>query len=1247
MSLRLLTALVFFFISNAVFGQIVQKNIDWGKNSECTGCSRIDSEYTYIVDIPMNEAFIYNGIVSVTEKEIITDPTELSYYSLIHANRGFKYTVLNRIIAQKPVLTLKFPAIYSENGQLYKVLKYTLEYSKTSQPVELRQNAGLKLRTSSILSSGNWYKFEIAQSGVYKLDYSFLTKDMKIPSSELNLSTIGIFGYGGGVLPEQNNANTIVDVPENNISVNDANNNGKLDDGEYILFYADGPFRWNLDQNNKYRHKSKYYTETQSFFISTTQGTKLALGNYQVSGTPTKTISLYDNFGTIDRDSMNPNLSGRIWMSDRLNVNNKSVTKILPILNLTAGQEVEVVISYFNKIPTSSYSVKINDVYVQSFNIGDSYFMKFDTVKFLANSSTASITIELNGSSNESFYLDYLEYNTKSFIRYNGSQFNFRVTEGKGTNNIYELAVASANNAKIWNVTQVSQYKNVPYSNNIFKIINNIPQEFVIFEDNNAYTPTAIGKIENQNLLNSPQVSNVIFTSKKWKDVATKIAQFHKEERNIESNVVDIEQVYNEFSSGNKDVMAIRKYLYMLYQNANGNTNLMPKTALMFGNACMDYKYKLGLSVDYIPTYQTLYPDNYLESFCTDDFYGLLDPTESTIEPTATMDIGIGRLTVTSLSEANDMYEKIKSYKSVASYSDWRNSTTLVSDDYDADHDNAFYIENEVMAKYIKSQNIKTNVEKIYLDAFKQTQYSGGQRYEDAEKLLKDKISFGSLLITYIGHGGFTNLAQERILSLSDIKIYKNLKNLPFITTATCGFAPYDKPSKERSTGEKFLLQKDGGAIGMFTTCREVLINDQSTFMDNFISQFYNRTPSGDFRSFGEISMNTKNANALNSNSQKVVLLGDPALILNMPKYNVVTTKIGVTGTDTLKALSKVTIEGEIRNLSNSFMSDFNGFCQVTIFDKASMGFLNYNDVKDPKIPNDTFSQQNSRIFKGSTNVENGKFKITFIVPKDINYAFGKGKISYYAADVNNKPYRDASGMDTNVLIGGANLSAASDNKPPIVNLFMNDEKFGFGGMTNADPILLAKLSDDNGINTTGAGIGHDITAILDGNQKLPIVLNNYYQSELNNYTLGAVKYPFYQLNEGKHTLKVKAWDVYNNPGEGYTEFIVSQGAKVALNHVLNYPNPFTSNTWFQFEHNRPGDLLDISINVMTISGKIIKRIHQKLSTDGFRVDKQIAWDGLDDYGNKIGRGVYVYFVTIRDSKGDNDTKYEKLVILQ
>lgn len=1097
---------------------------------------------------------------------------------------------------------------------------------------------------NSPLSQGNWYKFSIDQSGVYKLDYNFLTISLKIPSADLKTSKLGVFGYGGGVLPEYSVMNNNP-LKENNIEIVDKNSNGQIDIDDYILFYGAAPFAKSIDNSSGLlTHTSAFYSDVQHFFFTTTEGSGKSLQNASPSSNPIKLLNSFDYLGINDRDSINPFLSGRVWYSQFISNSRRTITLNLPTEQCIAGEKIIVSYAYLTRISGAILSISVNGSAIKSFSISPTTYSKVDTFSMICPGSESTISFTVNGAITENFYLDYVTVNAKSNLNYSGKQFDFRFKDDRGTGNKIQFNLSGANNAKVWDVTNIGAFKAITTRSYVFENAASM-SEFVVFEDGNAYTPKAIGKIPNQNLLGLGSASNIIIAPKDWISVAKELAAFHKQERGIESHVVDIEEVYNDYSSGNKDVTAIRRFAADIYYKTSPSEL---KTLTLFGKACVDYKgvnKQSDVCQDFIPTYETLHSVDYSNSFPTDDIFGLLGVLDTNLYDTdKSLSIGVGRIPVISLTEAKEILAKIKAYKKDSSYGDWRNQYASVSDDYDNPEDADFYIQNENVNRYLADNHIKILPNKLYLDAFSQQQFSGGQRYEDAEKLLKDNFTFGNLLITYIGHGGESNWTQERILSSNDLPIYKNLYSLPFVTTATCGFAPYDKPNgSNKSAGEKYLLQKDGGAIGLLTTCREVYISDQGSFMAHFIESFFDRSN----LTFGEIARQTKNKNNLNNNSQKVVLLADPALELNIPKYNVVTTSISNGTSDTLKSLSKVKITGEVRNLSNAIMTDFNGFCQITVLDKAKMNRLNYNDRKDPPIPNDTFFTQQSRIFRGSTSVKDGKFSIEFIVPKDINYVIGRGKIAYYAADITQKPYRDASGMDTNVIIGGANLTAIEDNTPPKVDLYMNDEKFAFGGLTNADPVLLVKLFDSSGINTTGAGIGHDITAILDDNQRIPINLNSYYRTEQDNFMRGRIAYPMYKLKDGKHTIKVKAWDVYNNPGEGYTEFIVASSEKIALSHVLNYPNPFTTHTRFEFEHNRPNEPLDVSINVMTITGKVVKRFYQKIVTEGYRVQQQFPWNGLDDYGDKIGRGIYIYSVTIRDSKGETANKYEKLVLLQ
>ena len=1089
-------------------------------------------------------------------------------------------------------------------------------------------------RASNSLKSGNWYKIAIPQTSVYKIDFDFMTKNLKVPSNELRFSTFGIFGYSGGALEEDNTAPYFEDLPENTIQIQDANNNDIWDSEDFVLFFGKGPFAWK-SENNQMKHTSAYYADFQHFFITTSNGSKKTISTQRLSGSPQRIFSTFNDFGVFEKDSVNPNKTGRTWFCPAMtNIRNEYQFSV-PMQGLSAGSNCIGRFSYYTKMTSAVLSVFINDVFAYSKSISNSPNLQTDTFTFIASDKSINVKFRLNTSSPESFYLDYFSVNATTPLRFQSEPLYFLTTEELGNNKLLEFKIdLGGKNISVWNVSDIKNIRSILDGNSIL-FNNNTLQEFIAFENNNVKTPIAISKIKNQDIKGFSAAYHTIIAPQNWIEVAQKIAKFHEEERGITTNVIDIDAIYNEFSSGNKDIMAIRRM--MKYFKSKGN----PKTLLLFGDASIHQKDQ----EDFIPTYETISPENYSTSYCTDDFYGLLDASESTLDKGGDLDIGIGRIPANSLTEANYAFEKIKAYKSAASYGDWRNYTSLVADDVDNNFDVDFLFQSESIANRLKD-SVKTQVEKIYLDAFRQENFSGGQRYEEADKLIKDRMIFGGLLMTYIGHGGQNNWAQERVLSIKDIETYKNIHNLPFVTTATCGFAPYDRPNNEKSAGEKFLMQRDGGAIAMMTTSREVYITDQERFMNTFIEEFFKKDgPNNEYRDFGAIARNTKNRNNLNVNSQKIVLLGDPALIINKPKFNVITTSISNGTDDTLKSLSKITLKGAVTNLNNNIIQDFNGVCDVTIFDKKNKALTNDNDGTLNK--KDTFEIQNNRIFRGKATVINGQFSITFIVPKNINYAIGKGRIVYYASDVRQKPYRDASGFDDNVIIGGSNFNAEKDNKPPIVNVFMNDEKFGFGGTTDANPKLLTKLKDENGINTSNTGVGHDIEAFLDENTKSPIVLNNYYQTEVDDYTQGRVLFPFYNLAEGKHTLRVRAWDVQNNMGEGYTEFYVYANEELVLNRLLNYPNPFTTNTYFEFEHNRPGDLLDVTVNVMTVSGKVVKSIHQKITTEGFRSSKQIQWNGLDNYGDRIGRGAYIYQLTIRDSKGKTASKYEKLVVLQ
>jgi len=686
----------------------------------------------------------------------------------------------------------------------------------------------------------------------------------------------------------------------------------------------------------------------------------------------------------------------------------------------------------------------------------------------------------------------------------------------------------------------------------------------------------------------------------------------------------------------------------MFYDRAGSNIDQMPQHLLLLGDASYDYRnieYNAGNNQNFVPTYESMESFNATDSYCSDDYFGVLDDTEGADmnQKNQFLDVGIGRLPVTTTEEAEQVVDKILSYYSSASLGEWRNNLTFIADDEDS---NIHLGDAETHTNALEAAYPAYNIDKIYLDAYQQVSTAGGNLYPDVNTAINNKIFSGTLVMNYVGHGGEAGWAHERILKIDDIQSWTNTDKLPLFITATCSFSRYDNPEKV-SAGELLMVKPNGGAIALMTTVRLVYASANEKLNTAFLNRLF-ETENGQPLALGEVARLSKNdADLLTSsvNNRKFVLLGDPSLQLNYPKYRAAVTAVNnqplAANADTIKALAQVTVAGQIQLPDGSPYTSFNGTIYPVVYDKSVTVQTLAND---PNSPPASFQLRRNIVFKGKATVTSGQFSFTFITPKDIAYQYGSGRISLYADDGVNT---DAQGYTEEVIIGGVDETAPQDNNGPDVQIFMNDEKFVFGGTTNANPTLLVKLADQSGVNTVGNGIGHDISAILNDDTKNSIMLNQYYKAALDSFQKGEVRYPLANLPDGQHTIEVKAWDTHNNSGKGYTEFVVAPSASLALSHVLNYPNPFTTNTAFWFEHNRPNDQLLVTVQIFTISGRVVKTIQQPVSATGFRVD-DIFWDGRDDFGNKIGRGTYVYKLTVR-SLTDNSVAHEmqKLVLLR
>ncbi|MEI6489844.1 MAG: type IX secretion system sortase PorU [Bacteroidota bacterium] len=1182
------------------------------------------------------------------------------------------------VIRKQSIGTVSFIPLRKNplTGKIEKLVSFNLSI----KPYVSEKSGGRSVHTyasHSVLQTGKWYKIAIANDGIYKIDYSFL-HNLGIDMTTLNPDNIRIYGNGGGMLSELNSVARPDDLLENAITVHNAIT-GVFGSNDYVLFYGKGPNTWSYNNAKvpKFQHTLNLYSDSAYYFITTDLGSGKRIqsqpSSSQALNPLNNSVWSFDDYGFHELDATNFIKSGRQWFGEYFdNIAAYNFSFAFPNIDATSTATVKANIASRNMSGSSLFTLTCQSAtsgHTIPSTSGDPYvYVGTDTITFMPSSSPI-LTVNVTKQTPDAVgWLDYIEVNARRQLTMVGSgdQMIFRDSKSMGTGNVAQFNVTSSQPIQIWDITDPSnvalQSTTITGNQTQFVLPTDNLKQFIAFTGGSYFTPSKVGEVVNQDLHSLSNKDFIIITHPNFYDAAVQLASFHETRDSIYSNIVTPQQIYNEFSSGAQDVTAIRDFLKMFYDRAGSNVNQIPKYLLLFGDGSYDNKQRFSNNTNFIPTYESTNSTLLTGSYVSDDFYGCLDDSEGAmVDGVDAVDIGIGRFPIQSKTDAQNAINKIFSYKKVgvapttstvnscsslsagSPFGDWRNVVCFIADDEDGD---LHLDQANSMATYVHDSVSEYNIDKIYFDAYVQEATPGGDRYPGASDAITKRVEKGCLIMNYTGHGGEVGIAHERVVEVSQINSWKNINNMPLFFTATCELSRYDDPERI-SAGEYMFLNPTGAGIALFTTVRESYAGPNFGLNSSFYHAAFNPI-NGKMPRLGDLYQIIKDLpDGCSLNGRNFTLLGDPALTLNYPKYDVSTDSIfshpvSSSISDTLKALSTVTISGYVRNKSNAILSNYNGVIYPTVYDKAqNITTLSNDGTAANQSPPRTFQLQKSVLFKGKVSVTNGHFRFTFIVPKDIAYNYGMGRISYYAENGN----EDANGYYDKAGICCITNNHANDVTGPDAKLYLNDTKFVFGGMTNESPDLYTILKDESGINTVGNGIGHDLTAILDGNTANSIILNDYYQSDLNSYKSGSVRYPFSSLAEGNHTLKLKVWDVYNNSSETYTEFIVSKSAELALNHVLNYPNPFTTHTQFYFEENQCCQVLDVQIQIFTISGKIVKTIDKFVTAEGFR-SEPIDWDGRDDFGDKIGRGVYIYRLKVKTSVGSTAEKFEKLVIL-
>lgn len=1147
------------------------------------------------------------------------------------------------------------------NGQVMMVVGGEVVYAFAKAKSQQRSSIPI---TNSVLTTGEFFKFYVEETGVHRIDRNFL-RSLGMDTDNINPNLIKVYGLGGSPLPLVNEDNTVFDLREIPIQLEGVED-GSFDGSAGILFFGESTAKYHeeLDTHiNPYSDRSYYYV--------TAQGSNgLRVQPYtEPAGVESTTFVSYENNQFYEEDNTSLARVGRRWFGERFDFENEQ-TFDFSFPNAMIGQDatLRVVVAAVSESATS-FDIAVNGTSVGAISltsISDITLARGNEllIDVPIMSEDVSVTLTYNNSGNPSSagYLDFINLDVPTALSGTGSQFVFKnsiaaTQTGVGAYVLSEIQEYS----QVWDVTDQTNLRALSLegaSDFTFKSVLGEEHTYVAITDRDYFVPfreSGNTQVTRQNLKgtifqnasgNFEDVDYLMITNDLLRPQAERLAAHNRSYRGLNVKTVTLDDIYEEFGGGRQDIGAIRNFIKYVYDNASNDASRLQYICL-FGDTSVDYKDRILDNNNIMPTYQTFESFSLVSSFMSDDFYGSLDPEEGTMVASDKLDVAVGRIIADTPTLATTVVNKIINYDAQLSYGRWRNNFVLISDDVDELFEfTRLQGTLDDLGDEISEEKPFVNVIKIHSDAFQQQSSAGGDRYPQVNEAISNAIEIGALVVTYLGHGGEELLSSEAIVTQNEIDNLDNGERLPLVVTVTCEFGKFDNP--ERPTGgERLLWSPDGGAVAIVTTTREINVSLGVDFNNELAGQLFS-FGSNVVESVAENIRVSKN-NIGNGLRRVIFYCGDPAMKLAFGEPDIQLTAVNdvplTSELPALRALDLVKMNGRVTGEQGQTLTDYNGTLAVTLFDKGVDRQTLGNDgvTQNGELLIMDFTTLGAILYRGQASVVNGDFEFTFRMPRDTAIPLGTGRINFYAE--RSGVLEDQSGANTDIIIGGLNEDAPIDNDGPQIRLFMNDENFVNGGITNDSPTILAKLEDENGINTA-SGIGHDILAIIDGDETNPIVMNDFYETEVDDFTKGAAARKIRDLEPGFHTLTFRAWDVYNNSSTAELEFVVVGDDDLELENVLNYPNPFVNYTEFWFNHNRPFESLNVQVQIFTVTGKVVKTINQSVMTDGF-LSRDIIWDGLDDFGQALGKGVYVYKITVESTLTNKRVeKIEKLVIL-
>ena len=1113
---------------------------------------------------------------------------------------------------------------------------------------------------SSKLASGHWVKIRVAETGIHEItaqnarDWGF--NDLK---------SLHVFGMGGPL------SETLTeDIPDDLPQLPTVRTETKL------LFYAQGPTTWGPTSISgmTYVQTQHPYSTYTYYFVSDAPYADIAaeIGQSTPNGSA---VTTFTEHLCHEVDLVNPGETGRIYLGEDF-ISRNSQTFTFDLTGRVAGTEVAVLSSFGVKIANGSaslehtqngtkldYNASTDRAQFSEATQDDPYQLLTAVKQFTpaGDNNTLNYTIRFTPNGNITLArLDYITVNYTRRLAMAGNQFAFDINHESLAS---QIVVAGADQQTvIWDVTNPTkplQMNTVAAADGVhFSPVGTGPRRYVAFNTSSSFIQAEReGFVANQDLHIEDTPDMIIITPSEYAEQANRIADLHRDVDSMRVLVVDHKKIFNEFSSGTPDVMAYRMFCKMFYDRPDTVQHRL-RYLLLMGKSTYDNRLLSptirALNAPMLMLWEKPGGNSHSTSSCSDDWIVTLDDNTGPGKNSSPMSIAVGRFPVKSVSEAKTAVDKLINYVTQPDYGIWKTQMLNVADD-----------ENEAQHMEQSEANISSFIanggedlffNRVYLDAYPAVSSGASNTYPEAYTKHYNTLHNGVIWWNYTGHSGPHAMTANGLVRHVDINNKFYYKHLPVLYAATCDFAMFD--GSDESAGETLFLNPRGGVIALVCPPRQVYISANGVLNVSVAKYAFSRDENQLPRRLGDIVMLGKN-NCPNrdENRQRYFLFGDPAMRIAYPTHRIVVDSI--TGAETttesgmpvFRGRQTMTVTGHIADIKGNPVNDFNGSITTQAYD-YEQSITTYGYGKGKKY---TYLDRTNRLAVSIDSVNAGKFTLRInlpseLLPRDAQDSvlyddFSPSLLSMYAYSAEKRI--EAMGHNDRFIIYGYDDDAVTDTiGPDILYLGLNSENFNDGDQTNESPMVIASIKDDSGINFSTAGVGHNMNITVDGTMSFNNVIDYFTLRATNDGISGTLNFPLSGLSDGPHTLRLRAWDVYNNCSEKTISFNVVNGLKPEIYEVYALGNPASVQTTFYVKHNRPDALMNVGIEVYDITGRLVWSTRQTGTSDTY-TSFPITWNLCDFSGRRVGRGIYIYRATISTDGIKEATKSKRLAVTE